>query len=154
MTANVVVFHRTLGGLTSDQLNAAIYDETNPSQDLARRVHIRSFAEFDVELDEGLYRKVYEGELPDPTLDRVYAAANSHPEEMFVTGDALPFVQGYRDAHLRSLSVGDVVMIGEVAYACERVGWKEITGVALARALGTHDGYNSAPVVDRGAPQP
>jgi hypothetical protein len=30
----------------------------------------------------------------------------------------------YRHRGMRSLSVGDVVVIGELAYACERVGWK------------------------------
>ena len=30
----------------------------------------------------------------------------------------------YRAKGMRSLSVGDVVVVGELAYACDRVGWK------------------------------
>lgn len=33
--------------------------------------------------------------------------------------------EGYHD---RSLSVGDIVIIGEVAWACESLGWRQVKG--------------------------
>lgn len=33
----------------------------------------------------------------------------------------------YRNARNRSLSVGDVITVGEMAYACEPMGWRAVT---------------------------
>ena len=44
------------------------------------------------------------------------------------TGD---LAQRYRDRRLRSLSVGDVVVVGETAWACASAGWTPVTGDAL-----------------------
>lgn len=33
----------------------------------------------------------------------------------------------YRDRGMRSLSVGDVVVVGESAYACEKIGWRTVS---------------------------
>ena len=38
-----------------------------------------------------------------------------------------PWAIEYRRRRNRSLSVGDVVVVGEVAYACESVGWKAVS---------------------------
>lgn len=44
--------------------------------------------------------------------------------EMFNVGDD-GIAKEYRERKLRSLSVGDVVVIDQRAYSCESVGWKE-----------------------------
>ncbi|RAV17491.1 hypothetical protein DQP57_00245 [Mycobacterium colombiense] len=41
------------------------------------------------------------------------------------------WAQEYRRNGNRSLSVGDVVVIGETAYACEPMGWKRVTLLTL-----------------------
>ncbi len=52
-------------------------------------------------------------------LDRIFYVFNEGDNNDLLAA-------AYRRKHLRSLSVGDVVMISGVSYACQRVGWKEI----------------------------
>ncbi len=61
-----------------------------------------------------------EGRL-DPTViaNHCFAAFNDHPNPGWE-----PRREAYYAAGNRSLSVGDVVVIGEIACAVERVGWK------------------------------
>lgn len=48
---------------------------------------------------------------------------------------ALDYTEGYRAAGNRSLSVGDVVVIGEAAFAVARFGFEPISAAALSAAL-------------------
>lgn len=41
----------------------------------------------------------------------------------------------YRDKQLRSLSVGDVVVVGETAWACESLGWSPVSSEELSNAI-------------------
>ncbi|UOW93377.1 hypothetical protein SEA_LABELLE_51 [Mycobacterium phage Labelle] len=43
--------------------------------------------------------------------------------------------KAYRAKLLRSLSVGDVVVVGETAWACESIGWKRLTTDELQAAI-------------------
>ena len=45
------------------------------------------------------------------------------------------FANEYRAKRLRSLSVGDVVTIGETAWACESVGWSAVSSTDLNNAI-------------------
>ena len=45
----------------------------------------------------------------------------------FNVGGLLGKEQEYRARGNRSLSIGDVVIVGETAWACEDVGWKLVT---------------------------
>lgn len=73
-------------------------------------------------------RIVLEGPL-DRTLhswfhmvaEDVFAACNDHPHPHWID-----FANGYYMAGNRSLSLGDVIVIGEVALAVERIGFKEV----------------------------
>lgn len=49
--------------------------------------------------------------------------------EEFNVGETSGAAQQYRLAGLRSLSTGDVVRIGEVAYRCDSFGWSRFPGV-------------------------
>lgn len=51
----------------------------------------------------------------------------------------------YRAKQLRSLSVGDVVAIGEMAFACESAGWEKITTEELNRAIIWDDSIGGLP---------
>lgn len=71
---------------------------------------------------------------PTPLLEQVF-------EELNIGGDGAPaWVTQYRAESNRSLSVGDVVTLTVAdqtkAYACESVGWKEVTVDAVAKAVG------------------
>lgn len=53
--------------------------------------------------------------------------------EEFNIGEG-PMAQAYRDKMLRSLSVGDVVVVGESAWSCDRYGWTKISAKDLQDA--------------------
>lgn len=53
-------------------------------------------------------------------LERVF-------EQLNVDEPTEPWAKAYRADHAARLSVGDVVVVGEVAYACESVGWKQVS---------------------------
>jgi len=56
-----------------------------------------------------------------------FAVCNSYPQEAFgVAREHLELVAAYRKRRNRSLSVGDVVVVGEVAYCCDRFGWQRL----------------------------
>jgi hypothetical protein len=89
---------------------------------------LRKAIEFDVALPTGpdqAHRQV------DALLEIVFAQLN-------IGGDlipATPWTVVYREYRNRSLSVGDVVVVGESAYSCESAGWKSISTDALTAAL-------------------
>lgn len=73
--------------------------------------------------------KVFEYDQPDVELDPAKLLADIY--RLFNVGDDPHFgtpsdlAKRYRSRRLRSLSVGDVVRIGDQAYSCESVGWQE-----------------------------
>jgi hypothetical protein len=60
----------------------------------------------------------YTGRFPFDLLEFVFEETNIGDTE---------FAQEYRRRGLRSVSVGDVVVCGETAFACESIGWKKIS---------------------------
>lgn len=64
----------------------------------------------------------------DPPLDRNVARLLELVfRQLNVDDPTAQWAKDYRADRRRSLSVGDVVVIGEVAYACESVGWKQVS---------------------------
>jgi hypothetical protein len=75
------------------------------------------------------YREVATLEVPttgDPVrdCDVVYAICNSYPDEMFCAAEFHPQVEAYRAGRNRSLSVGDLIRIGEATWAVGRFGFE------------------------------
>jgi hypothetical protein len=62
----------------------------------------------------------------DPLADCevVYAICNSHPGEMFCSPEYAEEVETYREGRNRSLSVGDLVQIGEGIFAVADCGFE------------------------------
>lgn len=61
-------------------------------------------------------------------LEVVFEQLNiDHPTE--------PWAQQYRRDRNRSLSVGDVVVIGEAAWSVARIGWEQISSTELSEAM-------------------
>lgn len=63
---------------------------------------------------------------PEIALERAFAIANSYPEEMHCDASFIDEVEAWRDNGNRSLSVGDVVALGEVFWFCDSFGWQQI----------------------------
>ena len=66
-----------------------------------------------------------------------YSILNLVYEQLNVGGEIVPateWTKQYRANRCRSLSMGDVVVVGETAYACADVGWDRITTEELERA--------------------
>lgn len=55
-----------------------------------------------------------------------YPVLNQAFHELNVDEPAEDWAKSYRAERNRSLSVGDVVVVGELAYACQSVGWKPV----------------------------
>lgn len=55
-----------------------------------------------------------------------FAIGNSYPEEMHCSTDYLDQVRAYRAGRNRSISVGDVITIGEGFYFCGSASWDPI----------------------------
>jgi hypothetical protein len=72
----------------------------------------------------------------EPQLRQVYecqADADAEPMDVleacfeeFNIGEDSPCAQEYRALGLRSLSVADVVLVGEVGYRCNMFGWTRV----------------------------
>jgi hypothetical protein len=68
-------------------------------------------------------------------------------EQLNVGGDIVPatdWTRDYRAAGYRSLSVGDVVVLGETAHAVGRFGWERVTTDQLVDAIDTSRTYQQA----------
>lgn len=70
----------------------------------------------------------FTGRFPFDVLDFVYDQTQAG------LGTTVMAVQ-YDSLRLRSLSVGDVVSVGETAFACEAFGWKKISTEELENAI-------------------
>jgi len=74
---------------------------------------------------------------PEETAEEAFAICNGHPRD--ARGEDL--ARRYYQRELRSLSVGDVVTIGEAALAVGRAGWTPVRGglnEVRASEHGTH----------------
>lgn len=68
------------------------------------------------------YVATVEGAAFRAEAEHAFAMLNSYPEEMHTGQADLPTVRRYRASRLRSLSVGDVVKVGNSLFAVARVG--------------------------------
>ena len=95
--------------------------------------------------------RVFEAEIPDDYADDSMLFA----EAMFEIGNApLDFLTGwkldlateYRHRQLRSVSVGDVVAVGETPLVCAGTGWELLTGQVNEVRQGTDGSIPLRPV--------
>jgi hypothetical protein len=70
-----------------------------------------------------------------PSTEQVKAALETVFEQLNIDDPDQPWALKYRLAGHRSLSVGDVVVIGETAWACAPSGWELLTAEQLHTAL-------------------
>ncbi|KQH76617.1 hypothetical protein AO501_10530 [Mycobacterium gordonae] len=86
---------------------------------------LRMAESFDLELAEHLHSPA----LIEAAREIVFEQLNiDEPEHIWALR--------YRLAGHRSLSVGDVVVTGETAWAVESVGWKPVSADAMAAGIG------------------
>jgi hypothetical protein len=111
--------------LLSDSLRAG-YDEFDPST-------FKAEAEFSFEAPvvvDSLDSALMACEIAFAVLNSSPAGVHegySYPAELHCDAKYLPVVEAYRAAKNRSLSVGDLVIIGETAFRCESMGFKAVT---------------------------
>jgi hypothetical protein len=71
-----------------------------------------------------------------PYMDIDYPDGLDHVfKELNVDYPLTDWAKDYRERRLRSLSVGDVVVLGETAWAVESCGWRRITTDELQSAI-------------------
>jgi len=73
-----------------------------------------------------------------PSADQVKGALETVFEQLNIPDPDQPWAIAYRQAGHRSLSVGDVVVIGETAWACAPSGWDLLTADQLHDAIYHH----------------
>ncbi|SBS77479.1 conserved hypothetical protein [uncultured Mycobacterium sp.] len=73
-----------------------------------------------------------------PSTEHLTAALEHVFEQLNIDDPDQSWAQGYRRTGLRSLSVGDVVVIGETAWACAASGWTHLTADQLHAATPDH----------------
>lgn len=80
--------------------------------------------------------------LPIPTNTRPHqtalAAALEHIFDELNCEPSTTWATGWRHAGHRSLSVGDVVVVGETAWAVASIGWNPVPTDELAAAIDRH----------------
>lgn len=64
------------------------------------------------------------GQSPEAIAEDAFAAFNGHPRD----AGAAELSRRYYQRQLRSLCVGDLVVVGEAALMCERAGWAPLRG--------------------------
>jgi hypothetical protein len=70
-----------------------------------------------------------------PHREAITAALETVFEQLNIDEPTSTCGRGYRTTGLRSLSVGDVVVIGETAWACASSGWDLLTADQLHAAI-------------------
>jgi hypothetical protein len=85
-----------------------------------------------LELAASLYLELDDHQQPHIA---VKAALRHVFEQLNIVPPTAAWAHHYRLARRRSLSVGDVVVIGETAWACAACGWTPITADELRAAL-------------------
>lgn len=73
-----------------------------------------------------------------PSADQIKATLETVFEQLNIDDPDQPWAIAYREAGHRSLSVGDVVVIGETAWACAPRGWDLLTANQLHNAIYHH----------------
>ena len=84
------------------------------------------------------------GRPPEAIAEDAFALANGHPRD----DETARLSRLYYQRRLRSLSVGDVVAVGEVPLAVGRVGWTLVRG-GLAEVRIDEHGTHPLPVTSR-----
>lgn len=111
-------------------------DEDEEGEDVAGTVSVTVHLSDDLALGaadpSGSYSKSYRFDLDssgDPLADceTVFAICNSYPEEMHCPDRFQSIVADYRAERNRSLSVGDIVQIGEAAFSVDSFGFSPVT---------------------------
>jgi hypothetical protein len=102
-----------------DAYNGFINDYSPPSVHLALKI----------QLDDTIAHNVFDG-APVQALELVFDQLNM--------GADYRWAMQYRADGNRSLSTGDVVVIGETAWAVEDFGWRRITTDQLLDAINQH----------------
>ncbi len=74
------------------------------------------------------------GCAPEEIAEEAFAICNGHPRD--ARGEDL--ARRYYQRELRSLSVGDLVAVGEAALVCERAGWAPLRGPITEVRLDEH----------------
>lgn len=92
----------------------------------ATSAQLREAARFDVDAPS-----------TDVELNRVLSSVF---EQLNIDAPTAEWARRYREQCNRSLSVGDVVTVGETAWAVARLGWDQITGDALAAGIARQNG--------------
>ncbi len=96
------------------------------------------------------YQADLAGRAPEEIAEEAFAICNGHPRD----ARGADLARRYYERELRSLSVGDVVVVGEVPLAVGRAGWSPVRGgLAEVRAdeHGTHPLPAPGPVPGDGA---
>ena len=74
------------------------------------------------------------GQAPEVIAEEAFAICNGHPDDAW--GEELS--RRYYARELRSLSVGDVVAVGEAPLAVARAGWTPVRGGLNEARTGEH----------------
>lgn len=110
------------------ELVTTVYLNDGPDQLLGFGAHapaqLHAAASFTIDMAGG---------RPDP--DHIKAALEKVFEQLNIDDPTESWALKYRLAGQRSLSVGDVVVIGETAWACAPSGWDLITAEQLHDAI-------------------
>jgi len=86
---------------------------------------------------------VHEFEISETEMDWIYKRYSKdfainvleYVFEQTNIGEESKLAKEYRAKGLRSLSVGDVVSVGETAFSCDSCGWSRITTEELENAI-------------------
>jgi hypothetical protein len=84
---------------------------------------------------------------PEEIAEEAFAICNGHPRD--TAGEDL--ARRYYQRELRSLSVGDLVTVGEAALAVDRAGWAPLRGTITEARISQH---GTRPLPARQSPQP
>jgi hypothetical protein len=119
-TVKVSVFHNVETVMIGGELHHVGFDGYQPGHALVRV--------FEAEVPAGLAGD------PQRVADLMFEIGNAPLE--YLSGRELEMAERYRFRGLRSLSVGDLVAVGEIAFACGRRGWDLVTGTVNVTGTG------------------
>jgi hypothetical protein len=86
------------------------------------------------------------GHIPEQIAEEAFAICNGHPRDAH--GQSL--ARRYYQRELRSLSVGDIVAVGEVGLAVDRFGWTLVHGGLTEVRIHEHGTHPLPPDARRG----
>jgi len=99
----------------------------NTSEDVDRWLKGWAPGQALIEVHRTTIESSFEGHADDAEVvaEVCFHRYNAPPE--FLDGEDRADMEAYRAKRLRSLSVGDVVIVGETAYACRGFGFEAVT---------------------------